>query len=191
MSERSAMHGESGYERVENDAYFTPAWCTEALLSTFSPLAVWDPACGDGAILKVCAARGIKAYGSDIHDYGWPGTFVTDFFKCEKAAYPIIITNPPYESARKFIEHALALTKENGGYVGMLLRNEFDSAGSRRHLFADCPSFKAKYVLTRRPKWFAHEKAAPRHNFSWFVWQWGHYGAPTIAYLPSPSKTGG
>ncbi len=28
----SAMHGESGYERLERDAYYTPAWCTEALL---------------------------------------------------------------------------------------------------------------------------------------------------------------
>ena len=29
----SAMHGESGYERVANDAYWTPAWCTESIIT--------------------------------------------------------------------------------------------------------------------------------------------------------------
>lgn len=188
MSARSAMHGESGYERVENDAYFTPAWCTEALLNytsqLFSP--VWDPACGDGAILKVCAAREMKTLGSDIRDYGWPGTFIFDFFKYETAVSRSIITNPPYECAQQFIEKALKLTEPQTGTVAMLLRNEYDSAGSRRHLFGDHPAFAKKLVLTRRPKWFAHEKAAPRHNFSWFLWSWGKSAIerPTLGYLP-------
>ncbi|KKL53279.1 hypothetical protein LCGC14_2277000, partial [marine sediment metagenome] len=31
---RSAMHGESGFERRERDSYFTESWVTEALLDT-------------------------------------------------------------------------------------------------------------------------------------------------------------
>lgn len=183
----TTMLGESGYTRVENDAYFTPAWCTEALLSVVKPVSdtVWDPACGDGAILKVCAKHGLKTFGSDIRDYGWPGTFISDFFKFSRSMSPVIITNPPYESARKFIDMSLALTEVGRGSVAMLLRNEFDSADGRRDLFCDHPAFDRKLVLTKRPRWFEHDKAAPRHNFSWFLWDWGRAPAPpTIGYLP-------
>lgn len=36
----SAMHGESGYTRIEGDAYFTPEWVTEALVKTLVVLPI-------------------------------------------------------------------------------------------------------------------------------------------------------
>lgn len=182
------MVGESGYARVENDAYWTPRWCIDALLFALDLRGeIWDPACGNGAILKACPAFGLNGRGSDIKDYGFPETFLHDFLKftIPSESQSFIITNPPYDKAEAFIRHALFLTERGKGLVAMLLRNEYDSAQSRRDLFADHSAFARKYVLTKRPKWFEDVKTAPRHNFSWFVWCWHNdRRPPQLRYLP-------
>ncbi len=169
----SAMHGESGYERVANDAYWTPAWCTETLLDhmPFRPM-VWEPACGQGHICGVLEERRIPFRATDLvdHGYGEPGIdFLTEGNMWSGCG--AIITNPPYALAEAFIRKALDLTKTVDGLVAMLFRNEFDSAKSRRNLF-EHPAFLKKIVLTKRPRWSAEDKASPRHNFAWFVWCW-------------------
>lgn len=169
----SAMHGESGYERVANDAYWTPAWCTVALLDRvrFDPM-VCDPACGKGNINMVLTDRGIPNRASDLFDYGYGGPRA-DFLSKDSTSYGCrsIITNPPYKLAEAFIRKALDLTEPHRGRVAMLLRNEYDCAAGRRDLF-ERPTFLKKLVLTKRPRWSAEGKASPRHNFAWFVWCW-------------------
>ena len=101
-----------------------------------------------------------------------------DFFDVKiGTTWPNIATNPPYgEQSRlavRFIEHAL---------VG------FDSAGGRRHLFADHPAFAAEYRLTRRIRWANIEQSAggPTENHSWMIWDWRKRpGTPAVkGYLP-------
>lgn len=180
-----AMLGESGYERRELDAYFTPPWCVDALLTRvrIRPR-VWEPACGDGAICKVLERRGYEVIATDIadHGYGEPGRdFLTEPTCNPETA---IITNPPYTDAESFIRHALNLTAPpKFGQVAMLLRNEYDCAASRRDLW-DFP-FVTKIVLTKRPRWSAEDKASPRHNFAWYVWDWMSTGQrPTMEWAP-------
>lgn len=110
----------------------------------------------------------------------------TDFLKTSMKPderVTAIVTNPPYDQAQKFIEHALELMKPNG-IVAMLLRTDFDHAKTRRHLFADCSSFWAKIVLTKRIKWFENSKGQPSFNHAWFIWQILNYETPTIRYAP-------
>jgi hypothetical protein len=64
----------------------------------------------------------------------------------------------------------------------MLLRADFDSAKSRRHLFADCAAFARKIALTKRIVWFDGPKAAPSFNHAWYLWDWQHRGLPVLAY---------
>ena len=68
---------------------------------------------------------------------------------------------------------------ENGeiDFMAMLLRSEFKSGHSerRRLKFGECVHYQGELVLTTRPRWDygdpdAPENAAPRHNFSWFLW---------------------
>jgi hypothetical protein len=92
-----------------------------------------------------------------------------------------IVTNPPYSLARQFIERALAVL--GNGVVAMLLRADFDCAKTRSHLFAKCPSFSKKVVLTKRVVWFDRPGAAPSFNHSWFIWDGLHKGPPTIEYF--------
>ncbi len=175
----SAMHGESGYERIANDAYWTPAWCTEALLdrTAFRPV-VWEPACGRGDMVRALESRGHTVIASDIKIYDpQGGSFEMDFLSVNPIVDPVgfgaIITNPPYAQAEAFIRKALELATVGNRRVrvAMLLRNEYDSAAGRRYLF-EHPAFLKKLVLTKRPRWSADNKASPRHNFAWYVWCW-------------------
>ncbi len=179
----------SGYERVERDAYYTPAWCTEALLRHVEFYgSIWEPAAGNGQMVEVLQrVKAYTVYPSDIHPTA-PDIVRQDFFTARSdVGWGAIVTNPPYNQAREFIERALSLTKTPrrsrvGGKVAMLLRNEYDSAKTRQHLFGNCPQFALKLVLTKRPRWFAGKGASPRHNFSWFVWDWAHEGPAEIRW---------
>jgi hypothetical protein len=171
---------DSGYERKERDLYETPEWVTEALLPHISRnLNVWEPACASGKMSRVLAWAGNPVVATDI-DTGWD--FLThepppQFFKS-------IITNPPYELATEFIVRSLTFTESASGIVAMLLRTDFDHAKTRRHLFGDCAQFAKKIVLTKRIQWFEDSKASPSFNHAWFIWDWTHKGAPTLAYGP-------
>ena len=176
MRHDAAMVGKSGYERIERDAYYTPAWCTEALLRHVKfDNRIWECAVGTGQISTVLEAAGYSVFGTDIISG-------TDFLISGRYGFDDIVTNPPYTQAQAFVERALDATNGTNGKVAMLLRNEWDSAKTRQHLFSLCPEFALKLVLTKRPKWFADEKASPRHNFSWFVWDWTHEGPAEIRW---------
>lgn len=176
MSQRN-----SGYERKERDLYETPAWVTEALVPHLRPdLDIWEPACGSGKMVNALKAAGqyvIRATDiSDKQDF-------LDFDDGDIGGVDAIITNPPYELAVPFIVHAVALMKP-AGFVAMLLRTDFDHARGRTALFADCPAFAKKVVLTKRIKWFEDSTGSPSFNHAWFIWDWLHVGQPVLAYAP-------
>jgi hypothetical protein len=142
---------------------------------------VWEPACGDGAMVAVLRKHGFKVTGTDIVNG-------QDFLNgCRQpTAYDAIVTNPPYglggKTAERFTEQALLYTKSRRGVVAMLLKVDFDSGKTRGHLFAECPAFALKIVLTERIVWFEPKIANPSENHAWFLWSWRHRGPPTIAY---------
>jgi hypothetical protein len=181
----------SQYERVENEKYFTPAWVVDAVLSveTFRGKVI-DPAAGAGNIMDALTAAGVDNDGYDIapdaiHVRG-PIDFLASVGDCQN-----IMTNPPYGKgsrlAVQFIEHALKCTEARGGKVAMLLKVGFDSAGGRRHLFADHPAFAVEYRLTKRIRWtnFDQKENGPTENHSWMLWDWRKRPGPAVkGYLP-------
>lgn len=86
---KSASHGEAGYERAERDFYPTEPWVTRALLAAVdfqnrdapSPYLIWEPAVGDGRMADELKRGRYRVFGSDIKDYGWPGTAIVDFVR--------------------------------------------------------------------------------------------------------------
>ena len=173
----------STWARREWDHYETEEWVTEVLLKHESFTKVWEPAVGKGRMANVFKKHGIDVYGSDILDYGF-GYDVGDFLLMwGNEDQRDIVTNPPFadDLADKFIEHALLLTQPFGGRVAMLLRNEFDCASSRRDIFGK-PPFACKIVLLKRPRWIDDSTGSPRHNYSWYVWDWSWGKEPTIVY---------
>src|SRR5689334_21170221 len=120
---------DSGYARKERDLYETSEWATEAMLPHLpSGLVIWEPAAATGKMARVLQAK----LATDIDDHGGNLNFLT---QAMPDGIHGIITNPPYELAQEFIQHALALTKL-GGLVGMLLRTDYDHAASRQYLFS-------------------------------------------------------
>lgn len=169
----------SGYERQERDLYETPEWVTRALIEHLPrAMRVWEPAAGSGKMADVLYRSGmaLDVYSTDI------ATGV-DFLSCSNQnTVEAIITNPPYNIAQEFIEHALNLTRNARGYVAMLLRTDFDHAKTRQHLFRDCPQFACKVVLTKRIVWFDRPGAAPSFNHAWYIWDWRNSAPPVLRY---------
>ena len=170
---------ESGYARVAFDQYETPEWVTQAFVPHIPKRVkrIWEPACGSGKMVRALESAGYYVFETDIQTD-------TDFLspKIVPVDVPAIVTNPPYSLATEFTRRALDLTESSNGMVAMLLRTDFDHAKSRRNLFADHPAFAKKLVLTKRIQWFEDSKSSPSFNHAWFIWDWQHEGAPTIAY---------
>lgn len=157
----------SEYARVDFDRYETPEWVTMALVPHLYPKSkILEPACGTGKMVDALSKAGFSVVGQDLQDGA-------DFLKRDYAdVFDAIVTNPPYNQAAQFVEHALKLMEPKGGVVAMLLRTDFDHAKTRRHLFADHRAFETKIVLTKRIVWFDRPGAAPSFNHAWFVWDW-------------------
>lgn len=184
---RSAILGESGYKRKELDSYFTiEPWVTRALLDKIQlRQPVWECAAGRGHMSIVLREYGHDPHNSDIVSHPDPLDTIhehVDFLACDRPWGGTIITNPPAILSEQFVQRALALTGEMRGMVCMLLRHEWDCAGTRKYLF-ETP-FARKVILTKRPRWTTENKASPRHNWAWFVWDWQHEGPPIIQYAP-------
>lgn len=179
---------ESGFDRIEGDRYWTDPWVTQALLDTYKPRwgTIWEPACGRGDIVRVLLENkpkgkfitGVVASDVDMSEFitrpnfdvsPFTHNFLTEDFN---PGADSIVTNPPFgRNAQKFVERALAQPVR---IVAMLLRSEFRSGKTRKHLFGDNPTYVGEIVLTSRPRWDwwfrDRPEASPRHNFSWFVW---------------------
>ena len=168
---------ESGYDRIEHDAYETPEWCTIALAAHLPEYVrtILEPACGSGKMVRPLRVIGYEVTGSDIQDG-------LSFFSTTSAAYDAIVTNPPYNLATEFVEHALHLMEPNHGAVAMLLRCDFDHAKTRKHLFAENAYFSKKLILTKRIKWIEGSTGSPSFNHAWYIWDCRYLGPPTIAY---------
>ena len=176
--------------RARHDAYFSERWCTEALIRACPWIIgrgmIWEPAAGAGDIVIPLREAGADVRASDIVEYGFPLDMIHRFEWTFQGAASNIITNPPYDRAQEWCERALEITR-GLGFVCMLLRNEFDCAKTRRHLFRDHPAFAVKVVLTKRPRWHwpgkTEDTASPRHNYAWYVWDWAAEPvAPVILY---------
>jgi hypothetical protein len=191
---------ESGFERVERDHYPTPGWCIAALGEhvDLAGLEIWEPAAGSGSMAEALKAAGASVYASDIHRYGCKLDAVLDFTTGHhpKKRFDGIITNPPYGAraklAEKFIEIGLRHIASGDGFLALLLPVDFDAAKTRSHLFAGCPHFAGKIVLTRRIVWFAHpdKRESPKENHGWFLWQRNPIRGrqPVVRYAPRLPK---
>jgi len=198
---------ESGYERNRLDRYWTNPWMTHELLDHLSQSIegpVWECAAGRGDMSRALQRDGLMVYSSDIDmgefDYDIGSGHERSFLEETEvpAGCKSIITNSPYSSpwrgiADDFVEHGLDFFDSGIDFMAMLLRSEFSSGKSerRRLKFGECEHFMGELTLTTRPRWDygdpnAPENAAPRHNFSWFLWKKNYRlnGAGQIQWHP-------
>lgn len=163
----SRSHKERGV-----DAYFTPPEATEALMRIEElPHSIVDPACGDGAILRVLRPQGHVVRGYDIIDYGWPGTKIEDYTRSPLRKYAGIITNPPFIHAQAFLEKALM----ESSYVAFLLRLNFLESTRRKPFFEKHPPTRVwissrRLPMMHRHGWTGTNATSSNQTFAWFIY---------------------
>ncbi len=172
-----AMLGDSGYDRIPADFYPTPSENVDALCTKMQfHQKIWEPACGKGDISDRLIELGYDVHSTDLYNYGY-GAWAKNFLEATEMPKGCrsIVTNPPYVDglAEAFVRHALKLTQECRGQVAMFLRHEFDASKGRMDLFGS-PPFHKKIVVTKRPRWIEGSTGSPRHNYSWYVFDWRH-----------------
>ena len=182
----------SGYDRLPHNFYPTPNWVTEALLKHVtlrSP--VWEPCCGDGAMVRVLERAGHKVVATDLVDRGF-GRGGIDFFEC--TAFPAgcrtMVTNPPYGDGgeitkstnaslamQKFVSHALDLTVRASGQLALLVRFQWMAGKKASKLISSGPLCRV-VVLTRRIQWFDNGESTnqAQHHHAWLFWDCSHGG---------------
>lgn len=134
---------------------------------------VWEPACGDGALVREIRAAGLPCSASDLIDLGCPDSWQADYFTCLRSRSRAIITNPPYDliNARDgkgaWLRHTLSMP--GWDYLALLL--SWDWPAARQNglgAMLDATPFSWCYLM----RWkldFTGEGSPPQRN-AWFVW---------------------
>lgn len=164
--------------------YETPAWAVDAILGHLDlggP--IWEPAAGNGGIVKRLLARGvspeqIEAFELEpdrARELGALGVRwrAADALQAAPGERPrLIVGNPPYTHAERFVTMALEVAGE-GGTVAFLLRLGFLESRARRALHIERPA--DLYVLPSRPS-FTNDGRVDASAYAWFVWRPGGGG---------------
>lgn len=175
--------------RAAYEFYPTPPEATLALLTaeTFDG-SIWEPACGEGHIAKVLTSAGYQVTSTDLIDYGF-GEPKRDFLAERRPLAKHIITNPPYGRglADAFAKHAIALTRETGGTVAMLM-NLSGLCHPMRHDFYVGQPPAVVYCLDECICWPYGDPARAttsiaKQRYCWIVWKHGHTGPTVLRWL--------
>jgi hypothetical protein len=179
----SAQPGRAPLSERNDDLYETPPEAVRALLAVeqIPAGAIWEPACGPGAIVRVLREAGHRVYATDLVDYDSPDqdTARVDFLIEQQAPdfhIGSIITNPPYKLASHFVRHALLLAPR----VIMLLRLAFLESDRRSSILdggqlARVHVFRNRLPMMHRAGWDGLQ-ASSSIAFAWFVWDRLHSG---------------
>lgn len=182
---------DGSYERVEHlerdeaDFYPTPPEPTRALLhAEIDRLrdfpCVWEPAAGDGAMVREMESVGLTVRASDLVDRGCDAD-VRSFYDFPAAPARAIVTNPPFAECNPdpgWVRFALgALGVE---YMALLLPISWLGAAGRAALWAEFPPARV-YVMRWRID-FTGQGQAPMLN-AWFVWDREHVGETFLRML--------
>ncbi len=138
------MTGSKAEGRREDDFYPTPPEAVAAFLEAEGPMlrshlkpgeAVWEPACGDGAMASMLESYGLPVIGTDLRDRGF-GEGGVDFMTLgpSDARSKVIVTNPPFNLAAEFIVQAKRMKVR---YLALLLKSTYWHAGGRLALWRE------------------------------------------------------
>lgn len=177
----STLTGSSELNRESNDFYPTPPYATHALLDKESFMGdIWEPACGNGAMSEILQLLGFPVKSSDLYDRGFGETGKDFLLYSHRCTH--IITNPPFNQAQKFVEHALHCAS---GKVAMLLKLNFLEGQARNAFFNQTP-LKNVYVFSKRLSFDKGDEKGKGNGllaYAWYVWEQGYAGKPQLDWI--------
>lgn len=172
-------------ERDPHDFRPTPPEPTRAILhaerarlSAFPT--IWEPAAGDGAMVREMRGAGLDVVASDLVDRGCPGATIRDFYAFDLATRPAraAVTNPPFDQCSwghgraAWLIHALDTLRLD--YMALLLPWSFPGAGGLAAFWERHRPARA-YLMRWRIDFTG--QGAPPMLCGWFVWDRAHQGA--------------
>jgi hypothetical protein len=187
-----------GTQRNADDYYVTPHWLIEDFLAAFaennmlvcSPdenQRVLDPSAGGCEQYPMSYPTALEEEGFiveswDIREDSRANLTGVNFLNVpsyESRKYDMIITNPPFNQAQAFTEHALEMVKE-GGLVIMLQRLNWLGSQKRKPMWQTLP-LAAVYVHSKRPG-FDPQKPSKTDSteYAHFVFCKGYHLAPEL-----------
>ena len=175
-------------EREKDDFYPTPPEPTRAFLHAeidrlrdFN--AIWEPAAGDGAMVREMESVELTVRASDLVDRGC-GADIRSFYDFPVAPADAIVTNPPFQECgwgngkARWLYHALDTLGVE--YMALLMNWSFPGAGGLAPFWAQFPP--ARVYLMRWKIDFTGQGAPPMLN-GWFVWDRQHRGETVLRML--------
>jgi hypothetical protein len=197
--------------------YFpTPPWATRALCEfleaergSLKGLICWEPACGEGHMVRPLQEYFAEVVATDVHRYGdHHDLFDFTLSKLERCSQSreqpdFVITNPPFTLAFDFIE-AAAVTARVG--FAMLVRSAFLEGGDRhQRLWSRFPpdyvlQFSERVVMLENRLIRAGDvdpfnaidpdkRARSATSYCWLVWIKGSLGDTRLRWI-GPSRAG-
>jgi len=172
--------------READDFYPTPPEPTRAFLAVENgrlsdfPF-IWEPAAGDGAMVRIIEEHGHRCIGTDLIDRG-AGFEIRNFYDFNTAHAAAIVTNPPFAECNRdpgWVRFALeGLGVE---YMALLLPVNWMGSGTERAaLWSQYPP--ARVYLMRWRIDFTGQGAPPMLN-AWYVWDRKHQGETLLRML--------
>ena len=168
-------------QRKRSDFYETPYSITEHLFKNENfntNLSICEPACGNGAIVKVLQKfwnGNITSYDADID------------FLSETRQYDYIVTNPPFSLAMEFIEKAKRVAVNKFALLLPLSylhgKQRYDSVYNDRDY-----GLKHVYVFTRYPMLGEKLREDGKYHtgmmvYAWYIFENCYNGDPLIKWI--------
>jgi hypothetical protein len=171
--------------RAENDFYPTPPRYTKDILEREQLYGLtWEPACGDGAIVKVLdnyVPAGQIRY-SDIVDRHFRMSEICDFL-LENRKVENIITNPPFTLINEFAYHAHKCANKK---IIFLAELAFLETEARKELFEKHPLARV-WVYSKRIRFdkniVSEKTGGGMIAFAWFVWDKEYQGETVLRWI--------
>jgi len=176
-------------EREPDEFYPTPPEPTRAFLAAeigrlreFD--GIWEPACGDGAMIREMHAVGLTTFASDLIQRGGAAETVKSFYDFKIPVFSAIVTNPPFDQCgwgngkARWLYHALDTLDVE--YMALLLNWNWPGAGGLGPFWAK--HTPARVYLMRWKIDFTRQGAPPIQN-GWFVWDRRHVGETVLRML--------
>lgn len=177
-------------EREPDEFYPTPPDPTRAFLSVEIErlrdfATIWEPACGDGAMVREMEAVGLDVFPSDLINRGYPAV-IQSFYDFQEHSRPsrAIVTNPPFAECgwgngkARWLYHALDTLRVE--YMALLLNWSWPGAGGLAPFWAKHPPARV-YLMTWKID-FTGQGAPPMLN-AWFCWDKRHQGETILRTL--------
>jgi ParB-like chromosome segregation protein Spo0J len=145
------------------DACQTPAYALDPLLPYLAKFSdIWEPAAGDGLIVKALSGNGWNVIGSDLLQ-------AENFFEYQPERWDCLVTNPPYSIKLKWIDRCYQLGKP----FALLMPVETLGSKNAQEMFE---KFGMELIVLNRRVNFkmpvkGWDAAGAQFSTAWFTWK--------------------